>query len=212
MDPIKEAFSRAKQDISDLKEQISSLSREISSLKELFYSTTQQTDRQTNQHTIPTHKLNEHHNMPLEASKAPISIISTGNRGVPTDRQTNQQTDRHIENKEIPQIQRISSTLDSLNFLKEELKAQFKHLTRQEMVILVTIYQLEEQGSIVDYSILAKKLSLSESSIRDYTLKLIKKGIPIQKTKENNKHILLTIPSEMKKMASLQTILSFIKE
>ncbi len=75
------------------------------------------------------------------------------------------------------------------------------------MLVFSTIYQLEEQGFIVDYPLLASKLSLSESSIRDYTLKIIKKGIPLLKNKENNKKITLSISLDLKKIASLNTIL-----
>jgi hypothetical protein len=62
-------------------------------------------------------------------------------------------------------------------------------------------------GFSVDYPSISQKLSLSESSIRDYVLKLAKKGIPIEKSKENNKKIYLKIEENFKKLASLQTIL-----
>ena len=42
------------------------------------------------------------------------------------------------------------------------------------MLIFSTIYQLEEENITVDYPLLASKTTLSESSVRDYTQKLIK--------------------------------------
>ena len=75
------------------------------------------------------------------------------------------------------------------------------------MAVFSAIYQLEEEGLTVDYSILSTKLSLSESSIRDYIQRTIRKGLPIQKTKENNKKVILSISNDLKKIASLQTIL-----
>ena len=58
-----------------------------------------------------------------------------------------------------------------------------------------------------DYKTLSKRLNLTESSIRDYIGKLIKKGIPVEKIKLNNKNIQLSISPNLKKIASLSTIL-----
>jgi len=103
-------------------------------------------------------------------------------------------------------ISKVSQVLNSLDSLKQDLHAQFKRLTPQEMLVFSTIYQLTDQNISPDYSLLAIKTSLSESSIRDYVQKLIKKGIPVEKTKENNKRVSLNISSEFKRMASLQTL------
>ncbi|MEK6846579.1 MAG: hypothetical protein AABY16_00245, partial [Nanoarchaeota archaeon] len=90
--------------------------------------------------------------------------------------------------------------------LKKEVRLKFKRLTEQEMLVFSTIYQLEEQGFVVDYAILAQKLNLTEISIRDYVHKILKKEIPLIKSKEANKKIVLSIPQELKRIASLQTI------
>lgn len=230
-DKVKEAFTKVKQDIEDLKSQLSLISNELSDLKYIFQS--QQTHHSyipSIQHKSPTQELNERYNYPLEALKTPNSQISIGNDGVPTNRQTNQQTDRHIFNEEkttikpalnqslgttdtqnnpkIDRLEQLTTTLHSLDSIKKELRQQFKRLTNQEMLVFSTIYQLESESFVVDYSIIASKLGLSESSIRDYVIKISKKGIPIQKIKENNKKILLKIPEELRKMASLNTILA----
>ena len=49
-------------------------------------------------------------------------------------------------------------------------------------------------------------MKLSESSIRDYINRLIKKGIPIQKIKQNNKIILLRVSEDLKNVVTLATI------
>ena len=69
-----------------------------------------------------------------------------------------------------------------------------------------TVYQLEGFMD-VNYKTLSEKLGLSESSIRDYIGKLIKKGIPVDKIKLNNKNIKLSISEDLKKIVSLPTIL-----
>jgi len=101
----------------------------------------------------------------------------------------------------------MAHLIDSLTSIKTELKQKFKSLTKQEFLVFSLIYQLEEQGNIVDYSLLSNKLSLTESSIRDYVQRMLKKQIPIVKTKENNKRILLTISPELKKLLTLSAIL-----
>jgi len=146
--------------------------------------------------------------------------FSTGNEGVPTDRQTDQQTDNKpqkplflpfkipklIENKP-DSIDDAARILDSLDSLKKEIRIKFKQLTDQEILVFSTLYQLEEGQGPVDYKTLAVKLSLTESSIRDYMRRLLKKGIPIEKKRINNKQILLSISENLKKVASLSTIL-----
>jgi len=178
---------------------------------------------QTNQPVINTNLTSK---MPLEGLKSLFKEVSTGNEGVPTDRQTNQPTDNPMisyGNKDIsanygafsqeksqnslPQKD-ISEVLDSLDALKQDIRKKFKQLTPQEMTVFATLYQLEEEGFIVDYSLISAKLRLSESSIRDYVQKIIKKGIQIVKTKENNKRIFLSVQQDLKKIASLATILA----
>jgi hypothetical protein len=224
MDPIKEAFSKVKEDIISLRTQLTDLKIQLEEIKRTLQQTNRPTDRQitpTNQQITPTHDQGVY---PLKPQN---SGFSTGNDGVPTDRQTDQQTDRHVSKfaqsrgsvyplsppstskpDAISSIEKASQILESLDEMKKEIRSQFKRLTNQEMLIFSTIYQLEDQGLQVDYPLLAEKLNLSESSIRDYVLKIMKKGIPLGKVKENNKKVTLSILPEIRKIASLQTILS----
>jgi len=171
------------------------------------------------------------------ALKEHYMSISTGNDGVPTNQQTNQQTNQHppishgnsLQNSselhtnekfnsqkqqkmtnsdKISHLEQVSNVLNTLDNIKKELRIKFKRLTSQEMLVFSAIYSLESEGFIVDYSILAGKLALSEISIRDYVHKLIKKGIPLVKSKEDNKKIQLSIAQDLKKIASLSTILT----
>ena len=65
---------------------------------------------------------------------------------------------------------------------------------------------MTEESDYVDYKSISRKLNLTESSIRDYVGKLIKKGIPVEKTKINNKMIRLSISEKLKKIAPLPVI------
>ncbi|MEK6850269.1 MAG: hypothetical protein AABX85_01705 [Nanoarchaeota archaeon] len=216
-DTIRDAFARAKQDIFELREQFSNILYEMEEIKQtldeliqqnLVNQTSNQTDNvenQSNSQQTPPFPTDDWHYKRL---KPHIYSISTGNKGVPTNRQTDSQTNQHSTiSPGIDEIDRVSELLESLDTIKKDLRSKFKHLTKQEMLVFSTLYQLEEEGLSVDYPLIARKLALSESSIRDYVQRIINKGIPIQKTKENNKKIILSLSQDFKKIASLQTIL-----
>ncbi|MFH1503375.1 MAG: hypothetical protein ABIE36_01840 [Candidatus Diapherotrites archaeon] len=230
MEEIKEAFSKVKQDIDSLREEVFSLREnlmetrqsliELCDLFKQFYSKKEgfghPTDNPTHPtqfSTIPTD--NPTHPTlpnPLKGEKLTISI---GNEGVPTDRQTdrqtNQQTDKGSYNMEekskTNSIIDAARILDSLDNLKKEIRLKFKRLTDQEMTVFSAVYQACEEEGYSDYRGLSQKLKLTESSIRDYVGRLIKKGIPVEKIKLNNKNIQLIISPNLKKIASLSTIL-----
>ena len=205
MDPIKEAFSRIKEDILSLKNEIFELKEQLIKVQttptHIYSQIDPQTDKQTHN---SSYEPNLTHNMPS----------SIGNRGVPTDKQTNRQTDKQTQKSPqnlpkdpISEFAKANEILDSLNELKQGIRLKFKNLTPQEMLIFSTLYSLEEQNiEEITYRALAEKLHLSESSIRDYINKLTKKGVPIEKIRQNNKTILLKISQDLKNVATLATI------
>ena len=269
MEPLKEAFSKIKKDIDSLnyemkylKDELIQTREELIKICEIMMCLDKKVNessekKKENQHedtekhnpthlqidqALPTH--NPTHLMPLEVLKDQNKPFSSGNEGVPTDRQTDQQTDTKRKNslisnqkftskieevplKSIPittkieknsdfdyfienstnPIDNAAKILDSLDSIKKEIRLKFKRLTPQEMTVFSTIYQMEEETEQVDYKILAKKLSLTESSVRDYIGRLIKKGIPVEKKRINNKTILLSVSSNLKKITSLSTII-----
>jgi biotin operon repressor len=198
MDPIKEAFLKIKNDINQIKEELFSLKKQIKEIKTNPTQNTpylyQQTDTQT-------------HNQAEQAPYGQNIGISTGNRGVPTDRPTHQQTDISTHFRPKTEFERANEILSSLDSIKKGIRLKFKRLTTQEMLVFSTLYSLEEQNiKEITYKTLAQQLTLSESSIRDYINKLIQKGVPIDKTRQNNKTILLNISQNLKNIATLATI------
>ncbi len=204
MDPLKTAFIKIKEDIETLKKEIKEINKRINKIQTIptqnnpsFYT---QTNKPTNFQTIPTHNNTI---QPLYNQNIPSS---TGNKGVPTNKPTNQQTNKPTLNLEFKQVNEI---LESLDNIKKEIRLKFKRLTPQEMLVFSTLYTLENQNNIkITYKIIAMELNLSESSIRDYINKLINKGIPINKTRQNNKTIILKISQDLKNIATLTTIKS----
>lgn len=210
---IKDAFSRAKQDISSVKEDLMNLSHEISSIRQLLEDIkTSSTDKpainQIQQTDLTELSEQDSLNSSFKVLKPHVYKISTGNRGVPTNRQTNQQTVEY-PNTSTGELETsdLTSFVNSLDTIKKDIRNKFKRLTKQEMVVFSSIYELEEGHFDVDYPLISKRLSLSESSIRDYVQKIVKKGVPIIKIRENNKKIYLKISPDLKKIASLPTLL-----
>ncbi len=225
---IKEAFTRVREDIFSLGNELSQLKIELTEIKNRlkllssFIENAKIHEITAPAHpthhqktpTIPTHnptqKLIPTDNLPLYSLKTQNMQVSIGNQGVPTNKQTNQQTNQHIilsEKQPANSLEKASEILASLDVLKKEARLKFKRLTAQEMQVFSALYTLEDQGELVDYKALSLKLNLSESSIRDYIGKIQRKGIPIAKEKLNNKRVLLHISQDLKKIASLNTIL-----
>ncbi len=224
MDSIKEAFQKVKQDIDSLKKELdflkSSLIEDREKIIEIYNFVKEKTlnsdkrpklDTSTDRQTFSTSSTHlSTHNLPFEALKPQNILISTRNQGVSTDRQTDTSTDRQtqniLKNKE-NSIENALDVLNSLDSIKKEIRIKFKGITEQEFLVFSTIYQLGEELGYSDYKTLSQRLNLTESSIRDYVGRLIKKGIPVEKKKINNKNIKLSISENLKKIVSLSTIL-----
>ncbi|MBU2612704.1 MAG: hypothetical protein KKB62_03215 [Nanoarchaeota archaeon] len=227
MDEIKEAFKKVKNEIDNLKEdsfKIKEVLYEMGIFLEkingdlLNLEKGIQTDKEKS--VAPLFQ-NKTISSDIKVQKAQNLGISRGNEGVQTDRQTDEQTDRRGEiypsqrkketvTEEISSLEKAANLLDSLDGLKKEIRLKFKHLTKQEMLVFSTIYQLEEEKGFSDYKSISERLDLTESSIRDYTRRLVQKGIPLEKVKIRNKEVRFMVSPNLKKVASLNTILRLV--
>jgi len=93
-----------------------------------------------------------------------------------------------------------SQTMHSKNLsdFSKDLQELFGSLTSQEFLVFLTIFQLEDDTNNVRYTDISNKLNLSEGCIRTYIASLIKKGAPVQKTRLNNRLIILSIKKEFR--------------
>ena len=239
MNKIKEAFRQVKGDISSLSQDISILRARLKETQEemvkicniLTYLSKKKDEEPgisnrnkeskedpADQHiNLTDSSYIPAHNPLLEPLKGKNKLFSTGNEGVPTDRQT----DQHIHTPPINEFTKVENynkidlnsideaakMLESLDNIKKEIRIAFKRLTEQEVLVFSAIYQLDDENGYTDYKSLATKLSLTESSMRDYVGRLLKKGIPLEKKKINNKLIQISVSKNLKKIASLSTIL-----
>lgn len=229
MDEIKEAFDHIREELSSLNEEMLSLREEFNFLQEGFINLGRAVISINNK--IAFLSMTKTEMQKTEAEKALLQTennlfkpqkdqnmgISKGNEGVQTDRQTDRQTDQQGENTlfkgektPVDSFKTASELIDSLDSIKKEIRLKFKRLTDQEVVVFSTIYQLEEEKGFCDYRTLSARLNISESSIRDYVRRLLLKGIPLDKSKVNNKEVHLSISPNLKKLAPLSTILKLI--
>ena len=230
MDNIKEAFNSVRDEIDFLNQDIFFLNTELFEIKNQLkdicdilenlskktYSSSENPSLNESFSTSTLRQINQTHkpdildtstdNSSFKALNTQNLPISIGNEGVSTDRQQtdNRQTDRQQTKDSIENAVEI---LDSLDSLKKEIRIKFKRLTDQEVLVFSALYQLDESNGFTDYKTLSIGLKLTESSIRDYVRRLISKGIPIEKNKLNNKSIQLSISNNLKKVATLSTIL-----
>jgi hypothetical protein len=93
-----------------------------------------------------------------------------------------------------------NNLVEEFKSLKNKLNSSFKALSRQELKTFLTLYELEENGLNPSYKAISYKMQLSEPCIRAHICSLFKKGIPIEKTKVNNRLTLIFIKKDFKSL------------
>ncbi|MEM4245264.1 MAG: hypothetical protein QW404_03320 [Candidatus Nanoarchaeia archaeon] len=179
---LKQAFSKIKEEINSIRSDFEALKAVIAKQQELlevFLSKIAQKSQEN-------HNFEGFSGIPLEAS--------TGNKGVQTNKQTNTQTNKQTH------LKQTNNQIPILSSIKKDVLSKFQNLPKREFLIFLTIYQLEEDKGSVSYSDIANHLKLSESGIRHYVFNIIKRGLPVQKKKINNKMTVLSISPEFKEI------------
>ena len=214
---VKLAFLKVKEDILNLKSEMFEIKNIVKNLYSMLntkdiHESSDSTIRQITSTNSAVSTDTSTVRQEIEGFKPTNLSISIGNEGVSTDRQTDRQTEtstQNIQKNLDSDLQEAHQIFNSLDSIKKQIRIKFKKITPQEMLVFSAIYQLEEQRlKEITYKEIATFLNLSESSIRDYIQRIIMKGIPIKKQKINNKRVALLISPELKKIASLSTIIS----
>jgi len=191
-DEIKKAFLKVKEDIQNIKNTLENQQKALNSISE---------------------ELDTLKNITKELQLS----MSIGNEGVPqqtTNRQPtdNQQTTNNLSTAH----QQPSNSPDNqepkiltLSNLKKELNSLFSAFTERELQIFLSLYYLEEElKRPVTYPELAKKLKLSQSSVRDHINNLLFKKAPIQKNLSANRKVSLSVKKEIKELNLAEKLLS----
>jgi len=127
----------------------------------------------------------------LSASSKEESSI--GNKGV-LSKQASKQAIKQLSN------QALVKQSEALKGFNEDIEAHFRGLTKQEFMVFLSLYQLEEERGPVSFKDLAESMKLSEGCIRAYIYKLLAKGTPIMRDKVNNRFVNLSVFPEFRAM------------
>ena len=220
-DPIKIAFSRVKEDILSIKNQLKELENslkiqkeetneilpkinEVSRLLEELKSKVSIGNEGVNQsinhlinQSINHQSINQSINnekqlkMPLKGN-----IIQFEDTDITPEKGSNQspinQSINHLINQSIIHPQ------NSLKLATESINKVFLTLTKQELKLFLTIYQLEEEAVNPTYKNISLRMQLSEHCVRSHVSSLLKKNIPIIKSHFNNRINVLSVNKDFK--------------
>jgi len=109
---------------------------------------------------------------------------SSGNHGAINDEQ---------------QLTTMINNDQQINNIKKDFEDQFRSLTDREFSIFMTIYQLEEdlQGPVSYYDV-SKTLKVTETNIRIHVNSMLNKGIPLEKSRQYNRKVSLSIKKDLR--------------
>ncbi len=170
---VRNSFKKVKEDIENIENQIKSQKEDILSLK-----------KEIKDFFTVLSKLESKNDNKTEE-------ISTGNEGV-LNKQTNKQTVKQT-NKQLNK-QNILDQTGEISKFQLNIEEYFRTLTKQELLVFLTIYQWEEElNRKIKFSDISSRLNLSESCIRGYIKRLLQKGMPLVRTKINNKIVLISL-------------------
>ncbi len=112
-------------------------------------------------------------------------------------------TEKTLKKEQIPLLG------DEFQSVKAKIDRTFLNLSKQELKVFLTIYQLDEEGNLhgVSYPQVAERLSLTEQCIRGYISVLVKKGLPLEKRKINNKRTLFSITKDFRTLNLKQKLI-----
>ena len=201
---IKKSFSKVKEETDFLKTQINELKSLINEVLK------KHENQKKREETV------------LKNLQVPKEEVSTGNQGVYADihsfihsfnrhstdnYSTNMQTNKQEKDQSKPYLLKFSKEiikttplLWSLSNIKE-IDNLFSTLTKQEFLTFMLVFQGEEDLQRgISYLELSQRMLISEGCVRTYISQMIKKGIPIQKIRLNNKLTLLLIDKEFRSL------------
>lgn len=225
-DKVKSSFEKVKEEMSSLEKQLNELKEEIRALKESL----KQEISNRNQPMIKPNLYSDfsigNQGVPTNQPTAeptfrtpslPVDDIQYKNSRTsahfPTDNPTHLPHIREKVQQINPEESRkanetnLNDLSKLLETLKSDMKRKFKSLTKQEFYIFSLLYSVDKTQNNTTYQDLAVRAGLTPSSVRDYVQRMIKKGIPVIKEKQNNKVIVLKLPLELKNLATLDNLM-----
>ncbi len=204
--------------IKDLSLQIKELQKSIDSIKTKSSIGNEGVNQSIN-HLINQSSTNQSINQDLEDLSQNNSEISQ-NRG---NKEVNQSFNQSIKHQSINQTPQLNEKIpnnqsfnQSINQIDEKpiktfaanINQVFLSLSKQELKLFLTIYQLEDEGIEGSYKHLSQRMQLSEPCIRSHLSSLLKKNTPIMKLRLNNNTNLISIRKDFRTLNLKQKIIN----
>lgn len=185
---LQNSFEKVKIDINSIKNEILNLKNQLIKEKE--------------QNKLLKEQLNKilGEKDKISKKKEPSEMVSTGNEGVMHS--FIHSFTRYAHPMHIEKNQKIKE-------FKDEIDRMFKTIPKQQFLVFLTLYQLEDDlKRPITYLELAKHLKLSEGCIRTYISNLIKKNLPIVKNRINNRIVEVSINSHFRDLNLKQKLIN----
>jgi len=193
---VKGSFKKAREHMDEIEQ-------ELKTQKTLITAQNEQIDKLMNRIETLNSEIGQ-----FKALKPANEESSSGNQGVWLSKSlTNPYSIKHknLGNKELL----IKNSGISIAKSFKDIQEMCQNLSKQELLTFLMLYELEEENNNVTYADIGLRMNLSESCIRTYISSLIKKGIPILKSKFNNKIIFLKIFPEFRALNKRKELEAF---
>lgn len=124
------------------------------------------------------------------------NFFSNGNKGVSVDRRR-------------PSSTTIDSPQTLINDLINDFEQKFRTLTKRELSVFMTIYQLEEESGFsgVTYRDLASNLKISLSTAKEHITSILHKKMPLERRTLMNGTSQFFIKKEFRELAMVKKLL-----
>ena len=208
---IKASFSKVKQDIQLVSNELIGLRQEVSEYKlkiqEISSKLTELTELLHNQKkevSIGNEGVNQSINHLINQSINHQSFNQSINHQEPETPQKEQFNEEKGVNQSFNQsinqspINHLINQSIGLNALTKDISKVFLSLSKQELKLFLTVYQLEDEEIESSYKQISIRMGLSEHCIRSHLSSLFKKNVPLTKKRTNNHTNLLSISKDFK--------------
>src|SRR3989344_8290691 len=182
-DPIKKAFSKVKDEILRLEAELSTNKQVVEILR------------------------NELSQLKKSLELTRKEESSTGNEGVYSAR-TQHALCTHSARTHYALTLPIEDHFETPIEPKNDLEKAFLGLKNYELKTFLVIYQLDQEKGRANYYEIAQKMGVSDACVRSYVSSLLRKNVPLLKTKLNKNRTVLSINPSFKSLDTYQKLLS----
>lgn len=131
------------------------------------------------------------------------NVTSTGNDGV-KEGLSHVKSDKEVRFE--PKIEKEDRN-NVFRMAKASIDSAFNGLSKQELKVFLTVYQLEDESQETSYRVIAERMDLSEHCIRAHICALFRKKVPLYKVKLNNRVTLIFVDKDFKSLNLKQKLI-----